>query len=429
MPKVDDEVLNKKFIKKSYRPWNLLDDLIEPSASHRSTDVINNHSDNPLHEQNITQSNDGLTTKNIGQIKDKSETNVRQTQDKSETNIGQTWDKKTETQDKPRSQPRTDSRTNIGQTWDNLANSYSYLSLVGLQQKITFLIYEACTASRNKVTDPIPIEYIATACKTTKLSAYKTIQRLENKKIIYRSQFKVGRGGWTQYGLHESVFQEILHQETQDKLRTNLGQTWDKPRSQPRTEPRTSSPSSSGSNNIDITTTGVEQKISMDWQFVDLEPLNEIGFTQTHLRQIAQQEKLTIEMVQDSIHAFAFDLDKNNKQALLKNSPLNYFMGILRKGMPYAPPGNYESPTDEAMRLYVESKKEQEKKRQSLLNEALEFSFQEWLSGISDELKNQIIPPEIRKLQSEQPKRAVLKQYFENNLWSKKYQEIIEANN
>lgn len=380
MPKVDDTLLVKKFTKKPYRPWNLLDEPVE-----LSTPIVSK----PDQQKKRILQHDELINENFGQLDDKHRQNIGQAKDK----FGE----------------------NIGQSWDSNPDSPSYLSLVGLQKKITFLIYEACKASRNKITDPISIEYISTACKTTKLSAHKTIQRLENKKIIYRSHFKVGRGGWTQYGLYESIFQEILHEETQDKLRTNVGQIQDKLRTVP------------SSNKITITNE-YEKNLNLGWQSVDLEPLKEIGFTKTHLQQIVQQEKLTIEMVQDSIYAFAFDLEYNNKQSSLKGTPLNYFMGIVRNGKPYAPPANYESPTDKAMRIYLESKKEQANNRDKLFKELFETSFQEWLSGLTDKLKNQIIPSEFKELKSEQPKRAVLRRYFETELWPAKLIEIKGGN-
>ena len=57
-------------------------------------------------------------------------------------------------------------------------------------------------------------------------------------------------------------------------------------------------------------------------------------------------------LIQESINAFAFNLKENNKGKGLKTSPLNYLMGILRSGIPYAPPSNYESPESRAMNIY-----------------------------------------------------------------------------
>ena len=89
-----------------------------------------------------------------------------------------------------------------------------------------------------------------------------------------------------------------------------------------------------------------------EWLEIDIEPLKKVGFTRTHLFQIASQKKLTPQMAQDSIYTFAFDLENNKKHENIKKDPVNYFMEILRSGQPYAPPSNYEAPQDKARRQY-----------------------------------------------------------------------------
>lgn len=367
----------------------------------------------------LSSKNEYKLKSNLSQIEAKLEPKLSQTEVKLEPKLSQI-EAKLEPKPRPKLEPK------LSQTEVKLEPKIPFAEITGLQRRITFFIHDICQNILAHETYPLAVDSIATHCKSTKNSIRKAIQRLENKGILIRHYFKSGRGGWTQYKISEAVYQEI----NEYKLKPNLSQTEAKVGTELRPKPEPTAPSSSSGYIINKnTTTGEVETISFAWQSVDITPLKDIGFTLTHLQQIAQQERLTVDVVQDSIYAFAFDLEQNNKQTSLRSSPLNYFMGILRNGKPYAPPGNYESPADKAMRFYVESKKEQEKKRQSLLNEALEFSFQEWLSGISDEVKNQIIPPEIKKLQSEQPKRAVLKQYFESKIWSKKYQEIIDINN
>lgn len=104
----------------------------------------------------------------------------------------------------------------------------------------------------------------------------------------------------------------------------------------------------------------------MEWQNIDIEPLSKIGFTTIHLSQIAEQNKLQPQAVQDSIYAFAFDLQENNKAKSIKGDPINYFMGILRNGRVYTFPSNYESPQDKAMRLYTEQKEAIAQKKKAL---------------------------------------------------------------
>ena len=46
-------------------------------------------------------------------------------------------------------------------------------------------------------------------------------------------------------------------------------------------------------------------QLPREWQNIDIEPLSQIGFTTTHLSQLAAQNKLPPQVVQDSIYAFA----------------------------------------------------------------------------------------------------------------------------
>lgn len=374
------------------------------------------------------------TDKNLGQSYDKArqepKTNLGQSLPKLDTNLGQEKKQKVQTQDKVRPQPRTLHRTNLGQSSVKNVSLVTFSSLVGLQREIVLLVYEQCNLSRDKVTPPLSIEHIANSCKTTRLSAQKTLQRLEAKKIIIRYEYKNGRGGWTRYEMPDVIFQEILHSETSNKLRTNLGQSYDKIRSEPKTELRTSASSSSSSFKENKTTTTGESsndsKLANEWLNINIEPLSEFGFTQTHLIQIAQQEKLSPEVVQASIFAFAFDLRRNEKSKTLKTNPLNYFMGIVRNGQPYAPPSNYESPEEEAMRLYVEKQQILEQKRAELEKAAFELAFKEWLTTLSEDTRNTILSPITRNIKAEQPKLAELKSYFMKEIWINKRQEIMQ---
>ena len=50
-----------------------------------------------------------------------------------------------------------------------------------------------------------------------------------------------------------------------------------------------------------------------DWKKINFEPLIEIGFSQTQLKQLATQNLNTPEIVQESINHFAFGLKNNEK--------------------------------------------------------------------------------------------------------------------
>jgi hypothetical protein len=385
--------------------------------------------DDPLKDSSLM-----IEDKNLGQNSDKLKTELR-------ANLGQSSDKLkteksyfTQSSDKLKTELRTNPRTNLGQSSDKTQFFSTFSSLVGLQRKIILFIYENCKLCGDKITRPIAIEHLAKHCESTELSAQKTIQRLEKKLVIYRAEYKNGRSGWTKYGLPESIFQELIHNEAYEKLTLKLGQSSDKPKTELRTELRTSSPSSSSVINNKETTTSEQSEndselfLSAEWEVINILPLANIGFSKHHLKQIASQNKLSISIVQESINAFAFDLKQNNKAKTLKTSPLNYLMGILRNGIPYSPPPNYESPEDRAMRTYLEQKRTLDQKRNAMEEELLQAEFSEWRSTLTHEQIDKILPEDVKNSTLAPAKTACLRTYFKTEIWPTKRQEIISLN-
>jgi hypothetical protein len=302
-------------------------------------------------------------------------------------------DAQTETGNKVGTEPATLSATKRQQTENKPATTGVFSSLVGLQRAIMVFLYDACKTARGRATDALSLEHIGSCLGTSAGSAKTTLQRLEDKGCVLRIAFKNGRGGWSKYELPESIFREMLQLETENKLATKWQHTGNKVGTEPATEPATSIPSSSSSielENFKTTTTGDPQlfddakvQLSPDWLAVDASPLSEIGFSQTHLVQLAKQVKLSAAEVNASIEFFAFDLKRNGKGRELKGPPLNFFMGILRKGVPYAPPENFERPADEARRRTREILERKERERQAEEQRIRDLEFAEWRRGVA----------------------------------------------
>ena len=189
-----------------------------------------------------------------------------------------------------------------------------------------------------------------------------------------------------------------------------------------------SSSSSVLEENIKTTTSEVElfentqTKLAPEWQQVDISPLSKFGFTQTHLIQIIRQGKLSPSEVQDSINFYAFDLTRNG---LKPNSQLNFFMGIVRKGMPYAPPENYESPADEARRKTREFKERKVREREEELKQLRDLDFKEWRQELS--LKEILtIVPEFAERPG-QVQESYLKKHHEEVLWPERSAKLDET--
>ena len=246
---------------------------------------------------------------------------------------------------------------------------------------------------------------MASHLETTTGAIKETIKRLVTKGFIQRVDYRAGRGGFG-YALPEGIYRQLFELESGNKLGTNREQTGNKPGAQPGTQLGTIPSSSSSSidlENLKTTTTGELElfddariQLSPEWSVIDTSPLAEIGFTQTHLMQLAKYSKLPAAEVQDSIHPFSFDLKRNGKGRELKGPPVNFFMGILRKGLPYAAPENYESPEAEARRHYLESKRRIEEERQSQEREIRDLEFSEWRRGLTPEEISSIVPEVVR---------------------------------
>jgi hypothetical protein len=303
----------------------------------------------------------------------------------------------------------------------------SFLQLAKLQKRVLLFIYNTCKISRNKCTPPLGIENIVYGCGNTTVAAIKkAIQRLELHNFIFRIKHKKGRGGWTIYEISNPIYQEMLSLETGVKIESN----WSHIEAILGTELEPSASSSSSFNNLNTTTTGTEefkiQKIDLseDWLNIDIEPLKDIGFTKTHLEQIASQNLLLPEIVQNSIYAFSFDLVENNKEKELKGQPINFFMGILRKGNPYASPANYESPKDKAMRVYAERQRTIKEKRAAMEKEIFEHAFNEWYSNISEEERRVFASKNIEYKRDSKFVETNARTHFKNNIWLEELNKI-----
>jgi hypothetical protein len=287
----------------------------------------------------------------------------------------------------------------------------SFATIVGNLKKIILCIYNQCKYSVSYEVI-ISIADIAASVQIPIGSVNTTLSRLEKYGHIQKIEYRAGRGGWKKIKINENLYREILIAET---------------RHEPDTKPDTIS--SSSSSYITTTTTGNSQNLlpsalNDGWAKIDIDQLSNIGFTQTHLAQITSQNILTPELVQGSIYAFAFDLQENNKAKSIKGDPINFFMGILRSGKPYAPPSNYESPQDREMRIYLERMREIESKRIEIEKEAANLTFNDWFSRLEDNQKMELLPEPLRDT-SINPKTSIIiresaKSHFFAKVWPEK---------
>ena len=305
--------------------------------------------------------------------------------------------------------------------------------LVGTQRATILFFYLLAKKNQSQKTNPVTLEHISKSLNIEKNVLKTTIIRLQKKGCIGRHEGKTGRGGWSCFTVSNHLYQEIMQHERQGFLDKELVNTGNNLVTKEVTERVTFVPSSSSIYNK-TTTTDIEDDEANNFTF-NIVPLSNIGLTNAHIGQLTKQQKLTPDQIQDSIYYFAFDLTRNEKAKTLKKGPLDFFMGILRQGIPYTPPNNYESPETESMRLYLESKAKTKKNNEELEKELKENIWQEWKESLSDqELMEFYVPGESldsvpEKVRTTLKKRNAIsnaQQYFESEIWQSKRKEILE---
>jgi len=331
-------------------------------------------------KESLQEKYNGKTEPNLSQ----SEAKVRSNLSQSEAKVGPIgWadTEKLEPITEPNlSQTRVKLRTNLSQSEAKVEPNMSFSRLIGLQRKIVLFIHEACLSILDQQTHPLSIEFISNQCHSPKSAVRKAIQRLEQKGVIYRTDFKNGRGGWTRYQLSDQIYQEILRLKNY-KVEPNLSQSWDKHElnlsqtkvkvgTEPETELRPTT-SSSSSNLLNKTTT----EFPDEWNF-DISPYAKFGFTRSNIKQLISSGAISASMAEQSLIEFSYDSD-NNALPAIKTNKINFLMGLLRLGHAYVS-GGFKNEQEAAI---SEMARRAEDKRKKLLEE----KFTSWEANLSDE--------------------------------------------
>lgn len=415
MPRIDEESASVKrpFKKKPYRPWHLLDEFEIPLKKESNVESINQEKDT----NNEPSSNHSNTIKEA--VSNHKEVKYTALVTKMEPFVNQTSN--------PISNQIVEMEAPITPQFFYEKNANDIIQRVsGLQRKILFYIVQDCILKGTLYSSPITTETLKLLTNADTDTVKTATQRLVNKNLISRGYGKKGKGGFAIFHIQEDIRNAVIEAQKREGGSHQLVTNW-------LTNKESISTYSSGS--INNTTTKDQENSSFgisesksSWDLIDIEPLSNIGFTKSHLRQIILDNKLDPEIVQDSLYAFAFDLEKNNKIKYLKSTPLNYFMGILRSGKPYAPPANYECPEEIAMRIYLEKKREINAKRQAIEDALFQEAYHEWEMSLSQQEKESILPDPIKITKLYSDKIAYLRSYFKEKFWlSIKNQYVAQA--
>ena len=311
-------------------------------------------------------------------------------------------------------------------------NKKTFVFLGNTQKQILLFIYNSCKDRLSKVSANISLDNFINCCKLSKKSIKTTLKRLEKNNTIILRSFKGGHQGFRQYELAEDIYKEILLVSDSEHLRYTLQGTL-----------QGTSPPIVVSSNINITTTNLPE----DFKQIDLSSLFAYGLDESHIIQVYREYSkrpevsLSAEIVQNSIHALAFDLKHNNVAENFKQSPIVLLTALLKKGQPYSSktPEKVLSPREEAMQEYALAQKKKNLKILEIETQTKDFAQQEWLNNLSDKellelnqndnLRPEGMPEKVFEISRRKKALALAKEYFDIAIWPTKQKQILNTNN
>ena len=276
----------------------------------------------------------------------------------------------------------------------------------GLQAKILKFIYNICKKRGSKSSGPVSGSYLATATKMSIRSMQITVIRLIQKKLLIRLNFKNGRGGWSEYGIPQEVYNDLVNLETSNKPLTNLQQTSNKPTSQPTSQPLTSGPSSSSCFNILNTTTTGPDKNSQLSEVEIPDVLCSMGLGDRHLKQVETKFPGAIAGLQRSLEALAHDIEKAGGAEAFKRqngvkSFIAWFFGALKRGGYESRHDGFLTDEERGERAALENLRRRAREREAGKAEMEGLLFAEWLEARTDGELAGISPPMTGEVRGE----------------------------
>jgi hypothetical protein len=222
----------------------------------------------------------------------------------------------------------TGSQTNA----DTERKQESIFRLARTENLIFGFIMRLCITNGSTKTPPISYVQIAEAASTTANSAKTLVARLIKKGFLNRAGFSTGPGSRTSFVVPNDAYQAYLmmsHSMMNFEMRNQSGNNAE---TGSQTSARTTR--SSSSSNILINNTTTEEPLKEEpWLQIRIPPfLERQGFTMTHAKQILgdKANPFSVEEVQECFDNFAIDLE--NGILSIKSTPIQFFLGIVRKG-------------------------------------------------------------------------------------------------
>lgn len=294
-------------------------------------------------------------------------------------------------------------------------------NLAGNRLKIFQSILELCLQSRSR-TISTTHEYLAKASNIRLGSVKTTTQRMKLDGFLTKRPLGLGRGCLIEFGIPDQHFDGYLAIQIASKANTKTPQSEHKANTLPDTPPSSSSSvnlvkKTTTTNNTPSKTTSAFSSgpvdLPIDWSEIQIpSSLQEIGFGKTQIRQLFHTGNLLAVEVQDSLDAFAYDLEAG--QVKSRGSKLGFLMGILRRSGAYISEAYMTE-----LKMQVEANEHRRREaldlRRKTAETALVATAAEIFEKLTDDEKRYLVPEtHLAKLGSVSHQKLVLARIVEN---------------
>ena len=276
------------------------------------------------------------------------------------------------------------------------------LGLVGLKLRLIEIISASRKSLASESTDPLNVRSLADQVGASLRTVETTLARMVREGLISVAQSKRGRGGWVSYSIATGLLQEIQNAHADGAwpltpsptVRLGGGSPLLAGAEFPSRRPEYASDPVAGFGSRPRGSQN-SREIPDEWLEVDCSILHQeqVMFAPSHLRQVWKWGNVSLDELQLSIEAFAFDIRVNRKT--MRMGLLNGFMEILKKGS-YGPPANFETQADTVRRQNIERLEAYRARQKDLDRRESDLAFSLWLGGMSEARLRQWMPLELQ---------------------------------
>ncbi len=273
--------------------------------------------------------------------------------------------------------------------------------LRGNPLKIAQYIFDNIKQTSDLVTEKMTSLEIMNSLEISKDSVRTALRFLLKNNLIKRVYFEIGKHGFSKYELKRSLFDEIKEGYIKGSIHPIQVKGFN----------------NSSSINDTITTKYkplLGQSLPNEWLKIDYSPLKDLEFGETQLRQIYKSNKMTPDILQDSINRFAYSLKYSDKVKNYTN-PIYVFMGLMLEGERWNEP-NYKSPKELALHQLLEEKKKEKERSHVMLEELFNLEYPEWRKNLTEEQIKEIVSPDSWKLNIQSAVESELKIHFKEKI-------------